>query len=177
MPFYKASLTGIVIAAMAIITACSSDRLTNLPHMEHPVVIQSAPLGSISQSVLSSPADMQHSDMQEMGIQQQENMPSTTKTALEDAALIPSHVAGVWKVFLGGMNCQIATPQTKFGQGYRACPIRCPAVLSGVNSWNINGAQLIFYDKNDQSIVTLYPSDVSRFEGWTVSGVGIILSR
>ncbi|WP_367717494.1 hypothetical protein AB2N04_05165 [Nitratireductor sp. GISD-1A_MAKvit] len=33
-------------------------------------------------------------------------------------------VAGVWSVNVAGQSCRVATPQTKFGSGYRAGP-RC----------------------------------------------------
>ena len=45
-----------------------------------------------------------------------------------------------------GQSCKVATPQTKFGAGFRAGPLRCPAPLDGVKSWNVAGKQLALYD-------------------------------
>ena len=43
---------------------------------------------------------------------------------------------------VSGQSCKVATPQTKFGAGYRAGPLRCPAPIDGVKSWNVAGKQL-----------------------------------
>ncbi|NWP56899.1 AprI/Inh family metalloprotease inhibitor, partial [Escherichia coli] len=55
-------------------------------------------------------------------------------------------VAGVWNASLAGQSCKIATPQTKFGQGYRAGPLRCPGELANLSSWAVSGKQLTLYD-------------------------------
>ena len=57
-------------------------------------------------------------------------MPATTGQPPAGAPdLTASSVAGVWNATVSGQSCKVATPQTKFGQGYRAGPLRCPAPL------------------------------------------------
>lgn len=86
-------------------------------------------------------------------------------------------VAGVWSATVAGQGCRVATPQTRFGQGYRAGPLRCPAPLDGVKSWNVAGKQLTLYDNDGGAIARLYSSGGERFDGQTTSGQPISLSR
>lgn len=170
MLFHKISLAAFATAALAM-AGCSSDRFASSSASPvQPVVIQAAPLGQISQSILPPPGG---------------NYPAAVGQA-QTASLGPApagvelsaaSVAGVWKASIGGMNCQVATPQTKFGKGYRAGPLHCPAAFAGVNSWSVNGSQLVFYDNAGNSVVALYSSDGARFEGYTPSGIQVVLSR
>lgn len=92
-------------------------------------------------------------------------------------AVSASQVAGVWNASVAGQGCRVATPQTKFGQGFRAGPLRCPAPLDGVKSWNVEGSQLALYDQNGSVLARLYSSGGSRFDGQTSNGQPISLSR
>ena len=92
-------------------------------------------------------------------------------------AITAGRVAGVWNANVAGQGCRIATPQTKFGSGYRAGPLRCPAPLDGVKSWNVEGSQLAFYDQNGSLLARLYSSGGERFDGQTTSGQSVSLSR
>ena len=69
-----------------------------------------------------------------------------------------SSVAGVWNATVSGQSCKVATPQTKFGAGFRAGPLRCPAPLDGVKSWNVAGKQLALYDADGGVLARLYSS-------------------
>jgi len=92
-------------------------------------------------------------------------------------AITAGRVAGVWNASVGGQGCRIATPQTKFGSGYRAGPLRCPAPLDGVKSWNVEGSQLALYDQSGSVLARLYSSGGERFDGQTTSGQSVSLSR
>jgi hypothetical protein len=93
------------------------------------------------------------------------------------ADLTPSSVAGVWNANVSGQNCKVATPQTKFGQGYRAGPLRCPAPLDSVKSWNVSGKQLTLYDTDGGTLARLYSSGGEKFDGQTSTGLPISLTR
>lgn len=83
----------------------------------------------------------------------------------------------MWNATVSGQGCKIATPQTKFGQGYRAGPLRCPAPLDGVKSWNVAGKQLTLYDESGAALARLYSSGGEKFDGQTESGLPISLTR
>ncbi|NMG38008.1 AprI/Inh family metalloprotease inhibitor [Chelativorans sp. ZYF759] len=85
-------------------------------------------------------------------------------------------VAGVWNASVGGQSCRIATPQTRFGEGFRAGPLRCPAPLDQVKSWNVSGSQLTLYDESGSALARLFSSS-GRFEGQTSSGQSVSLVR
>ena len=86
-------------------------------------------------------------------------------------------VAGVWNASVSGQSCRIATPQTRFGAGYRAGPLRCPAPLDGVKSWNVSGNQLSLYDEGGNALAQLYSAGSESFQGQTSSGQPVSLSR
>jgi hypothetical protein len=85
-------------------------------------------------------------------------------------------VAGVWTVSLAGQSCKVATPQTKFGQGFRAGPLKCPAEMANVKSWNVAGKQLVMYDESGATIARLY-STGNGFSGQTAGGAPVKFSR
>ena len=86
-------------------------------------------------------------------------------------------VAGVWTVSLAGQSCKVATPQTKFGQGFRAGPLKCPGEMANVKSWNVAGKQLSLYDESGATIARLFTTSPGRFDGQTTGGSPITLSR
>ncbi|CAF26805.1 AprI/Inh family metalloprotease inhibitor [Bartonella quintana] len=91
--------------------------------------------------------------------------------------LVPASITGVWNLFVDGKFCRIATPQTKFGQGYRAGPLNCSGIVSRVNSWAVQGKKLYFYDNTGRIVVALYAFNVDRFEGRTLDNRPVVLSR
>ncbi|WP_367718744.1 AprI/Inh family metalloprotease inhibitor [Nitratireductor sp. GISD-1A_MAKvit] len=74
------------------------------------------------------------------------------------------------------MPCCHAADQIRF-RIPRGAPLRCPAPIDGVKSWNVEGKQLAFYDANGSVLATLYSSGSGRFDGQTSSGQPISLSR
>ncbi|MHC5306069.1 AprI/Inh family metalloprotease inhibitor [Bartonella sp. LJL80] len=177
MTISKKSL--LALTAMAVVLAgCSTSRFGNNGGGQPPQVVMPGPAGSgtVTQSTLPPPAASFPAAPNSGG-----DMEQTQVASLEPPSnasdLTPASVAGVWKASVGGMSCQIATPQTKFGQGYRAGPLHCPAAFTGVSSWAVNGKQLSFYDASGSSVATLYSTGASRFEGRTTSGQTVVLSR
>ena len=71
----------------------------------------------------------------------------------------------------------MATPQTKFGAGYRAGPLHCPPAIEGIKSWNVAGKQLTLYDDNGGTLARLYSSGTDKFDGQTSNGQPISLTR
>ncbi|WP_297322511.1 AprI/Inh family metalloprotease inhibitor [uncultured Bartonella sp.] len=172
----------LVLTVLATVLAgCASSRFGNNGGGEPPQVVMPGPAGSgiVSQSELPPPDNFpdvpNNTGNSSMPSQQ------TTVASLEPSAnaadLTPGSIAGVWKASIGGLNCQIATPQTKFGQGYRAGPLHCPEAFTRVSSWAVNGKQLNFYDGSGNPVATLYSAGPSRFEGNTTTGQAVILSR
>ena len=73
--------------------------------------------------------------------------------------------------------CRIATPQNSaLARASVAGPLRCPAPLDQVKSWNVSGSQLTLYDESGSALARLYSSN-GRFEGQTSSGQPISLVR
>ncbi|MCZ2203527.1 AprI/Inh family metalloprotease inhibitor [Bartonella sp. A05] len=107
------------------------------------------------------------------GYEQMGNLPLPSN-AIE---LLPASIAGVWNLSMNGRQCRIATPQTKFGRGYRAGPLNCSGIISRIKSWNVKGKKLYFYDDTGRVVVTLFSFQVDRFEGYTFDNKPVILSR
>ena len=174
--------TGLVAASLAVLLAsgCSSTRSSSMDSTQ-PAPLEPAPAGTVSSSQLPPPAQPGTNDPSQFP-QAPKNtevasLPPDGSAPAGAADLTPSSVAGVWTVNVGGQTCKVATPQTKFGAGYRAGPLRCPAPVDGVKSWNVGGKQLTLYDQNGGTLARLYSSGGEKFNGQTSNGLPISLSR
>lgn len=173
----------LVVVSLAALTAagCSSTRLSSLN--TSPAPLAAAPSGSVTSTQLPPPATPGTTDPTAFppapgaGTDVASLPPTTDQAPANAPDLTAGSVAGVWNATVGGQGCKIATPQTKFGQGYRAGPLRCPAPLDGVKSWNVAGKQLTLYDESGGALARLYSSGGEKFDGQTESGLPISLSR
>ncbi|WP_295814460.1 protease inhibitor Inh/omp19 family protein [uncultured Nitratireductor sp.] len=179
MPHNKTALLAVSLMALAL-AGCQSDRFSSMNNRA-PEPLPSAPSGVVTSNQLpppsSTPAPANPSQFPEAPQQQQQQTQMAAIDPSTAAEVSTGSVAGVWSVNVAGQSCRVATPQTKFGSGYRAGPLRCPAPIDGVKSWNVEGKQLAFYDANGSVLATLYSSGSGRFDGQTTSGQPISLSR
>ena len=177
------SKIGLAAVSLAVLTAgCSSTRLS--PMNDQPAPLQAAPSGSVTSSTALPPPAAPGTAPTDPAA-----FPTAPDTGTQMAAATPdpaaaaapylttANVAGVWNASVSGQSCRVATPQTKFGSGYRAGPLRCPAPVDGVKSWNVAGKQLSLYDESGSVVATLYSSGEGKFNGQTSTGLPISLSR
>lgn len=164
-----------------VLAGCQSDRFSG--GYASPAPLPAAPAGTITGGQLPPPVQPGTTDPSQFP-----EAPGSAGTLPADGTQIASleqgaseistgSVAGVWNASVSGQSCRIATPQTRFGQGFRAGPLRCPAPLDGVKSWNVSGKQLALYDGNGGMLAQLYSSGGNRFDGQTTSGLPVSLSR
>ena len=177
---------GLVAAALIslALAGCQSERFSRLDTRQPaPAPLQAAPAGTVTAGQLPPPVQPGTTDPSQFPA-----APVADGTMPADGTQVASappnapdvtagSVAGVWNASISGQSCRVATPQTKFGQGYRAGPLRCPAPLDGVKSWNVEGSQLALYDQNGSVLARLYSSGGSRFDGQTTTGQPVSLSR
>ena len=179
MTFSRPGLIAVSLAAL-VAGGCSSTRFSSMDSTQ-PAPLEPAPSGTVSSSQLPPPAQPGASDPSQFPQAPQNtqvaSLPPDGAPPTGAADLTPSSVAGVWNVSVSGQSCKVATPQTKFGQGYRAGPLRCPAPVDGVKSWNVSGKQLTLYDQDGGTLARLYSSGEGRFDGQTSSGQAIALTR
>lgn len=143
-----------------------------------PAPLPAAPAGTIEGSKLPPPGGPDAFPKAPADQNVALNQPNTPAGPPPNAPdVTTANVAGVWNVNVSGQSCRVATPQTKFGAGFRAGPLRCPAPVDGVRSWNVAGKQLTLYDQNGGTLAQLYSSGAGRFDGQTTSGQPISLSR
>ncbi|MGI6856010.1 protease inhibitor Inh/omp19 family protein [Mesorhizobium sp. 1B3] len=172
MNFSKMGAVAVSLVALTV-AGCSSSRFSSLESQPEPLT--PAPSGTVTGSQLPPPA-------------QPGTFPPAPGAGTNVAALPPqppadapdltaANVAGVWNASVSGQSCKVATPQTKFGAGFRAGPLRCPAPLDGVKAWNVSGKQLTLYDESGSTLARLYSSGAEKFDGQTEGGVPISLSR
>lgn len=182
MIFSRNGLIAVSLTAL-LASGCSSQRFSSIETQPEPLT--PAPTGQVTAGQLPPPA-APGTDPSQFPV-----APGTTTTDVAAVAPPPvstepppaaadvttASVAGVWNATVSGQSCKVATPQTKFGAGYRAGPLRCPAPLDGVKSWNVAGKQLALYDEGGGVLARLYSSGGERFDGQTSSGLPISLSR
>ena len=179
------SKTGLVaVSLLALLAAgCSSTRFSSMNTRPEP--LQAAPSGQVATSALPPPVTpAPNAPADPTAFPEAPGASSEVASinpAADPAATAPdittASVAGVWNASVSGQSCRVATPQTKFGQGYRAGPLGCPAPMDGVKSWNVAGKQLSLYDESGNALARLYSSGAERFDGQTTSGQPISLSR
>lgn len=180
------SMLAVACLSLAI-AGCQSARFSSLDTRQPvstPAPLNAAPAGTITAGQLPPPVQPGTTDPSQFpsapGTDGTLTPPGGTQVAAAPAnapAVTAGSVAGVWNASVSGQSCRVATPQTKFGAGYRAGPLRCPAPLDGVKSWNVEGSQLALYDDGGNVLARLYSSGGERFDGQTSSGVPISLSR
>lgn len=183
MNLFKLGILSALVASTTL-AGCTSQRFTSINTRPTSSAIaeplQAAPAGTVTASQLPPPSDA--GSLPPGAFPEAPGGPAGQGTQV---AAIPANapdvtagkVAGVWNATVAGQGCRIATPQTRFGQGFRAGPLRCPAPLDGVKSWNVEGKQLALYDQNGGVLARLYSSGGERFDGQTTSGMPISLSR
>lgn len=175
---------GIAVATSLLALAlagCQSDRFSRID--SRPAPLPAVPGGTVTSGQLPPPTQPGATDPSQFpdapSAEGAEPANGQQVAALEQNAadITAGSVAGVWNASVAGQSCRIATPQTRFGQGFRAGPLRCPAPLAGVKSWNVSGKQLALYDESGTVLARLYSSGGSRFDGQTSSGQPVSLSR
>lgn len=169
------SRTAVLAAAVAALAAsgCTSSRFAS--ENTQPAPLPAAPSGQVSSQQLPPPASAQTPT--EFPTAPQTQVAALPQPSANAPDLTAGSVAGVWNATVSGQSCKVATPQTKFGQGFRAGPLRCPAPVDGVKSWNVSGKQLTLYDESGSTLARLYASGPEKFDGQTSGGVPISLSR
>jgi hypothetical protein len=175
------SKTGLMAVSLAVLVAsgCSSTRFASMDSTR-PEPLQAAPSGTVTANQLPPPAAPGTADPSQFPTAPQNTQiaalpPEGAPAGAPD--LTASSVAGVWNVNVAGQSCKVATPQTKFGQGYRAGPLHCPAPIDGIKSWNVAGKQLTLYDASGGTLARLYSSGGEKFDGQTSNGQPISLTR
>lgn len=172
------SRTGIMaVSLLAVLLAgCQSERFSRL-ESRSPEPLAPAPAGSVASSELPPPSGETALEFPEAP-SEETDMAAIDEEAVSDAPeLTPARVAGVWTVSVEGQTCRVATPQTKYGEGFRAGPLQCPPPLDTVKSWSVSGKQLAFYDEAGTLLARLYASGEESFSGQTAGGMPISLSR
>lgn len=182
MIFRSSGALATTLIALAL-AGCQSDRFSQVNTVQQPAPLSPAPAGTVTSGQLPPPAQPGVTDPSQFPAAPgtDPNMPggNSQVASLEQNApeITTGSVAGVWNATIAGQSCRVATPQTKFGQGYRAGPLRCPAPIDGVKSWNVSGKQLALYDDTGNVIAQLYSSGGERFDGQTSTGIPISLAR
>ncbi len=171
----------VLTAAAVVMAGCSSARFSSLNTRSTRIAepLQPAPAGTVTAGQLPPPDGATVNDPTAFP-----EAPGATDTtqpidvaAANAPELTPGAVAGVWNATVAGQGCRVATPQTKFGQGFRAGPLRCPPPLDMVKSWNVEGKQLALYDQDGGVLARLYSSGNERFDGQTAAGLPVSLTR
>ena len=121
--------------------------------------------------------------------QNPDGMPADGTDVASAGPVVPSEPAGSqevgrtdmlggWSVASGGDRCQLFMTLTTWSGGYRASTRGCgSATLKTISAWDLNGKQVILKDKGGERIATLYSSGAERFNGQTVGGSAISVSR
>jgi hypothetical protein len=176
MAFSKTgALVAIALMALAAGGCQSSQRFEQVDARPQP--LPAAPAGTVTSNTLPPPASPPPSAFPAAPTTTEPPTVASVEPPATAPDLTPATVGGVWTVSVSGQSCKIATSQTKYGQGFRAGPLRCPSPVDGVKSWNVSGKQLSLYDESGSVMARLYSSGAEKFDGQTTTGVPISFSR
>ena len=195
MNFTRIGILSAAVAALAL-AGCTSERFSRVDtRAPAPAPLAAAPAGQVQTGQLPPPGQPGMADASqfpappgqedefgngEFGGFGQDGPDGETQVAglppQGAAEITAGSVAGVWNATVAGQSCRIATPQTRFGEGFRAGPLRCPSPLDQVKSWNVSGSQLTLFDESGSALARLYSSG-GRFEGQTSTGQSVSLVR
>jgi Protease inhibitor Inh len=191
MKLTSKAASALIIATLGL-GGCNSTRISGIDTGPEPLA--AAPAGIVQQSQLPPPTNPAGTQVAAVDPAQFPAAPTTpggiktlTPTApapgTQVAAAAPTGpdltvggIAGVWNVNVAGQSCKVATPQTKFGQGFRAGPLKCPGEMANVKSWNVAGKQLTLYDEGGTAVAKLYGAG-GGYSGQTSGGSAISLTR
>lgn len=188
MAVSKSALAALLVGTALFATGCQSERFSSFD-TRTPEPLAPAPSGTVTTGTLPPPtapgtATTAATDPNSFPAVPGGTTATTTTTAATAggpptgaADIAPGSVAGVWTATVSGQSCKVATPQTKFGAGFRAGPLRCPAPLDGVKSWNVAGKQLTLYDESGGTLARLYSTSEGQFNGQTEGGAAVSLTR
>ena len=179
MTFSKTGLVAVSLAAL-VAGGCSTSRFSSMDDQQ-PAPLEAAPAGKVTANQLPPPASPGTTDPSQFPTApantQVASLPQDGTAPAGASDVTAASVAGVWNVSVSGQSCKVATPQTKFGAGFRAGPLHCPAPMDGIKSWNVAGKQLTLYDESGGALARLYSSGGSKFDGQTSNGQPISLTR
>ena len=179
MNFSKTGLVAVSLAAL-VASGCTTSRFSSMDDQQ-PAPLAAVPAGKVTGNQLPPPAAPGTTDPSQFPTAPQNtqvaSLPPDGAAPSGAADLTAANVAGVWNASVSGQSCKVATPQTKFGAGFRAGPLHCPAPIDGIKSWNVSGKQLTLYDANGGTLARLYSSSGSKFDGQTSNGQPISLTR
>lgn len=190
MRMTSTAASALFVAALGL-GGCQSSRMSDIDTA--PAPLPAAPSGVVQQSQLpppTNPAGTQVANVDPAQFPAAPTSPTATKTltpttpavAAPPAAaatgpdLTVGGIAGVWNVSVAGQSCKVATPQTKYGQGFRAGPLKCPGEMANVKSWNVAGKQLTLYDEGGTAVARLYGAG-GGYSGQTSGGSAVSLTR
>ncbi len=177
MSFSKISFF-VAMSTVMLLGGCSTTRFDSNDNSNAlEVFYPSQPMTTLEVSASSLESEAANASMYEKGDSQSDGRMASLELPSNATDLFPASIAGVWNLSIGGKVCRIATPQTKFGQGYRAGPLHCSGIISQVRSWAVKGKRLYFYNSSGRVIVALYSSNVDHFEGRTLDDHPVVLSR
>lgn len=183
----------IVVVASFALASCQSSRIGALQTQPQPAPLTPAPSGSVTTGQLPPPVQP---DAQTQAGVQPDGFPAapenTAANSGPQAAVSPDSsvqnvaasgpltkeaLVGAWKVSTQGSNCQMFMALTKWSGGFRAASRGCPGEASSVSSWNVSGNQVVLSDTSGNRVATLFQSNATQFNGQTIGGSAISLSR
>ncbi|EYS90804.1 hypothetical protein X471_00937 [Bartonella bacilliformis str. Heidi Mejia] len=177
MTFSKIS-SFIILSLIVILSGCSTPRFksdSSTPDIFYPFYSAETASDSIITSDLPESGEFTSVDEKESpdDFSQMANFEPPSYAI----NLSPASIAGVWNLSVDNTVCRVATPQTKFGQGYSARPLSCSKMFSEVRSWAVKGKKLYFYEGSGRVVAVFYSFNGGRFEGYMFNNQPAILTR
>ncbi|KEG21285.1 AprI/Inh family metalloprotease inhibitor [Bartonella bacilliformis] len=172
----------VILSLIVILSGCSTSRFKSDSNSTPGIFYPFYPAETVSDSIITS--DLPEFEEFTSVDRKKDSSDFSQMADFEDFEppsyainLSPASIAGVWNLSVDNTVCRVATPQTKFGQGYRAHPLSCSKIFSEVRSWAIKGKKLYFYEESGRVVAVFYSLNEGRFEGYMFNNQPAILNR
>lgn len=179
--------TAMLLVAALVVSGCTSSRVGAL--QTQPAPLTPAPAGTVTGNPLPPPSQptvapnefpsAPVTETPTIGpVDTPETPPPSSVTEVASAEPVTREaLVGAWKVSTSGSSCQMFMALTQWTGGYRAASRGCPGDAANVSAWDVRGQQVVLSDSSGNQVATLFSSGAGRFDGQTVSGRAISLSR
>ena len=185
--FRAVLVPGLAALALAACETSLSNPFSN-PFGSRSVASRPLPAGSVGQSTLPPPGGIAGDPLtplpgggDETQVAAIDNTPGPapmTVPAGGSASIGRTDLLGGWTLASASDTCQLFMSLTTWSGGYRATTRGCGSeTLQGVSAWNLEGQQVSLLNDSGSTVARLTSASKTQFNGQTVAGEAISVSR
>lgn len=165
----------VAVAVAAVLSGCQRTSFGGLNTQPQPAPLLPAPVGGVQSGQLPPP--MTPAPGEFPAAPAAPDPAAAPQVAANAPELTREALIGRWSAGTGGATCDVFLSLTKWTGGYRAASRGCAGNAAAIAAWDVQGKQVILADSSGNQIARLYQTAAERYDGTTLAGQPISLSR